>query len=214
MSFSILDMILEAEGDDNQDTEGGTPANPDAQADAPANNDNNNDGDNNDNGDDDNFDINADLDDDNDNNEDGGDDNQPADDGNDDIGGNTGGGAEDSDDEPVKSNTDIFASLTAEEQQIKIMELKNQYSQLYNSCDDISRKINDLPLEEDSIAFVSKISATVSDLKKYISDYLTYTFSQKSFIENDIMFNRFLSIIQSVSIALGKFQKRIDKDDK
>lgn len=209
MSFSILDMILEAEGDDNQDTDGNTPANPDAQADAPANNDDNNDGDNNDNGDDDNFDINADLDDDNDNNEDGGDDNAPADD---DTGGSTGGGAEDSDDEPVKSNTDIFASLTAEEQQIKIMELKNQYSQLYNSCDDISRKINDLPLEEDSIVFISKISATVSDLKKYISDYLTYTFNQKSFIENDIMFNRFLSIIQSISTALGKFQKRVDKD--
>ena len=59
------------------------------------------------------------------------------------------GGGEDSEDgeEPVEANTDIFDSLSADEQKIKIMELQRLYGEMYNSCDDISKRLNDLDTE-------------------------------------------------------------------
>lgn len=121
-------------------------------------------------------------------------------------------------DEPVQSNTDIFSSLSQEEQVIKIKELKSMYKDLYCSCDDLLTKINDIEQEEDNIDTISRVSMVMYTLKQYISDYLTNLFSTKSYIENDIAFNRFLTILNSVSAVIEDIAKqkeeKIGKTDK
>ena len=123
-----------------------------------------------------------------------------------------------SDDEPVQANTDIFNSLSQEEQAIKIKELKSMYRDLYCSCDDLLVKIDDIEQEEDNIETISRVSMVMYTLKQYIADYLTNLFSIKSYIENDIAFNRFLSILNSVSIVIEDISKqkeqKIGKTDK
>lgn len=208
MRLSIFDILREAEGDQQQDQAGNAPADPNTPAETPAEGNN----DNNTGEDEDNFDIDANLDDDQGGDEGGGDEDAPADDtGGDDLGGGDmggGGGTEETDEEPNENNTDIFASLTAEEQKIKIMELKNQYNNLFTSCDDILEKLNNITVDDGS-DFINRLSDSLFNLKNYIADYLIYTFAQKSYIENDIMFNRFLAIINSISNTLEKFEKRI-----
>jgi len=208
MALSIFDILREAEGDEQQDAGGNAPADPNAPTETPAEG-----GDDQAGGEDeDNFDIDANLDDPDEGTE-GGDEDAPADDGGDDFGDTGGGGgAEEPEDEPNENNTDIFSSLTAEEQQMKIMELKNQFNALYSSCDDLLEKLNSISVDEDSDNFISRMSSSLFDLRTYIADYLIYTFAQKSFVENDIMFNRFLAIVNSMSIALEKFQKRINSE--
>jgi len=208
MALSIFDILREAEGDEQQDAGGNAPADPNAPAETPAEG-----GDDQAGGEDeDNFDIDANLDEPDEGTE-GGDEDVPTDDGGDDFGDTGGGGgAEETDEEPNEDNTDIFSSLTAEEQQMKIMELKNQFNALYSSCDDLLEKLNSISVDEDSDNFISRMSSSLFDLRTYIADYLIYTFSQKSFVENDIMFNRFLAIVNSMSIALEKFQKRIEAE--
>ena len=44
-------------------------------------------------------------------------------------------------------------------------------------------------------------------------DYLTVHFPAKSFLENDIMYNRFLSIVFSISNVLEEMGKIMHKDD-
>lgn len=208
MALSIFDILREAEGDEQQDAGGNAPADPNTPAEAPVEGGEDQAGGE----DEDNFDIDANLDD-PDEGAEGGDEDAPAADGGDDFddaGG--GGGAEEPEDEPNEDNTDIFASLTAEEQQMKIMELKNQFNALYSSCDDLLEKLNSISVDEDSDDFINRMSTSLFDLRTYIADYLIYTFAQKSFVENDIMFNRFLAIINSMSIALEKFQKRVEAE--
>jgi hypothetical protein len=208
MALSIFDILREAEGDEQQDAGGNAPADPNAPAEAPAEGGEDQAGGE----DEDNFDIDANLDDPDEGGE-GGDEDAPAADGGDDFGDTGGGGgAEEPEDEPNEDNTDIFASLTAEEQQMKIMELKNQFNSLYVSCDDLLEKLNAISVDEDSNDFINRMSTSLFDLRTYIADYLIYSFSQKSFVENDIMFNRFLAIINSMSIALGKFQNRVEAE--
>lgn len=107
-----------------------------------------------------------------------------------------------SEDEPIEANTDIFSSLTAEEQQIKIKELKKLFAEMYSSTDDLLNKINSIDSNEYNIEIMSRISMVMYSLKQYISDYMINTFATKSYIENDIAFNRFLSILNSVSSVI------------
>lgn len=116
-------------------------------------------------------------------------------------------------DEEVEANTDIFSSLTAEEQQIKIKELKNLYSNLYSSCDDILERINKLDINEDNLDTISRISTSLYDMKVYISDYLTLVFPNKSYIENDVTFVRFLTIVKSITEILDDIAKKYAKEN-
>lgn len=127
--------------------------------------------------------------------------------------GSNGGGSSDGDDEVNDDNTDIFSSLTAEEQQIKIKELKSLYQNLYSSCDEILDRINNLDTDEENLHIVTRISNSMYDLKRYIADYITHVFPNKSFIENDIAFNRFLLIIKSITDILDKYQIKMSKED-
>ena len=132
------------------------------------------------------------------------------------VNGGTGANGEVEEDEEVEANTDIFSSLTAEEQQVKIKELKNLYSNLYSSCDDILERINKLDINEDNLDTISRISTSLYDMKVYISDYLTLVFPTKSYIENDVTFVRFLTIVKSITEILDgiadKYAKENDKN--
>lgn len=122
-----------------------------------------------------------------------------------------GGEASEDGEEPVEANTDIFDSLSADEQKIKIMELQRLYGEMYNSCDDISKRLNDLDTDESNIDIISRVSDSMNILKKYIQDYLIGSFAKKSYVENDIMYNRFLSIISSLAAVLDQLSRREKK---
>lgn len=212
-AFSIFDILREqgvlkeAEGDENT-------------SDGASTTDNNNEADNGEDnetgeedmaGGDDDFDIDASLDD----GEDGGEnsDSSPSDSDDGGSGSDSADGGNNSDEEVNDDNTDIFSSLSAEEQQIKIKELKGLYQQMYTSCDELLDRINNLDYTEDSLPIMTRITYALYDLKKYISEYIISIFPRKSFIENDIAFNRFLMILNSVKDILSRYQKKSERDD-
>ena len=212
-AFSIFDILREqgvlkeAEGDENTSDEASTT-------------DNNNEADNGEDnetgeediaGGDDDFDIDASLDD----GDDGGEnsDSSPSDSDDGGSGSDSAGGDNNSDEEVNDDNTDIFSSLSAEEQQIKIKELKGLYQQMYTSCDELLDRINNLEFTEDSLPVMNRITYALYDLKKYISEYIISVFPRKSYIENDIAFNRFLMILNSVKDILSRYQKKSERDD-
>lgn len=212
-AFSIFDILREqgvlkeAEGDENT-------------SDGASTTDNNNEADNgedNETGEEDmasgndDFDIDASLDDGEDSGENTESSPSDSDDGS--SGSDSAGGDNNSDEEVNDDNTDIFSSLSAEEQQIKIKELKGLYQQMYTSCDELLDRINNLDYTEDSLPIMTRITYALYDLKKYISEYIISIFPRKSFIENDIAFNRFLMILNSVKDILSRYQKKSERDD-
>ena len=211
-AFSIFDILREqgvlkeAEGDEN--TSDGASATNNNEAD---NGEDNETGEEDMAGGDDDFDIDASLDD----GEDGGENSEssPSDSDDGSSGSDSAGGDNNSDEEVNDDNTDIFSSLSAEEQQIKIKELKGLYQQMYTSCDELLDRINNLDYTEDSLPIMTRITYALYDLKKYISEYIISIFPRKSYIENDIAFNRFLMILNSVKDILSRYQKKSERDD-
>ena len=211
-AFSIFDILREqgvlkeAEGDENTSDEASAT-------------DNNNEADNGEDnktgeedmaGGNDDFDIDASLDD----GEDSGENPESSPSDSDDGGSGSDSASSDNSDEEVNDdNTDIFSSLSAEEQQIKIKELKGLYQQMYTSCDELLDRINNLEFTEDSLPIMTRITYALYDLKKYISEYIISIFPRKSYIDNDIAFNRFLMILNSVKDILSRYQKKSERDD-
>lgn len=204
--FSIYDILQEADGDENQTNNAPAAADNNANADQnqQTNDNNNQQGDTNPAGDANNDDFNMDMslegDDDNTEGDDAGGDTGDMDTGSTDIGTGT-------EEEPVEANTDMFEALSAEEQRLKITELKNQYTQLYNSCDDLIEKISNIENTEETVAPASKLINTLTDLKKYITDYFYNQFDSVSYYENDVKLNYLLSIFYSVRDVLEAIYK-------
>ena len=212
-AFSIFDILREqgvlkeAEGDENT-SDGASTTDNNSEAD---NGEDNETSEEDIAGGDDDFDIDASLDD----GDDGGEnpDSSPSDSDYSGSGSDSAGGDNNSDEEVNDDNTDIFSSLSAEEQQIKIKELKGLYQQMYTSCDELLDRINNLEFTEDSLPVMTRITYALYDLKKYISEYIISVYPRKSYIENDIAFNRFLMILNSVKDILCRYQKKSERDD-
>lgn len=139
-----------------------------------------------------------------------------------DTGGSTGGGStvtpeeeEPVDNEDTRRDKELFDSLSPQEQKEKNIELKKLYFQLYSNCDYVIDKLNnisDADMEEYGVQ-IRKVLSVLFDLKQMISDYATKLYASKSYIENDIMFNRYLSILNTVKNITSDIRKSYKSDE-
>lgn len=202
--------LLEADGDDNS-TDNNTDTNADNTNDdagdtSTDNGDSNNDDQSNDSDDD--FDIDTSLDD--DTSDEGSDDStgDDTDTGDTDSSGSTDTGT----DEPVPQNKEIFDTLSAEEQAIKIKELKKQYQSLYNAIDENITRLNDIEVNDEYLIQVSRISGFLYDLKNSMYEYYLNSFDNKSFYDNDVMYNRFLAMVHYIAGIIEVIAKSEEKE--
>ena len=214
---SIFDIINEADDDENASTDAGGDTGADT-GDAGETSDNNDSVDSGDDssGDED-LDVDADLDADTgdsgggDDMDAGGDDSSTDDTGGSDDTGFDSGGDDDSGGEPVKANTDIFSSLSAEEQKLKIGELKKSYASLYASIDDISERINNLDDDKIDIEVINRIISAVYKFKTIIGEYINSIYNSKSYIENKVQYMKFIVIINTIASVVEKVSKYKEK---
>jgi hypothetical protein len=162
-------------------------------------------------GSDEDFDVDTSIDDDA-GGDDGGTDDSDLDSG--DSGGDIGGGEE----EVNPKNTDIFSTLSAEEQSLKIAELKKLYNNLYIYISDMLGKVNDINPDEDNIEAIYRVTSALYELKENIGHYIKNIFSLKSYIENDIAYNRYLVIIRSITNVMNmiadEMEEKVQKEKK
>ena len=116
----------------------------------------------------------------------------------DDSGSTDAGSSSNTEGEVKKGNTDLFASLSAEEQSIKIMELKRLYNELYISTDDFIDKLNSMYMENIDPRIIVRITSQMEELRRMIQDYIIDSFNIKTYYENDVQYSIFLSMFITV----------------
>lgn len=133
-------------------------------------------------------------------------------------GGDTGGGGgasvtpeeeEPVDNEDTRRDKELYDSLSPQEQKERNIKQKKLFFELYSNCDYVIDKLNnisDADLEEYGVQ-VRKTLSMLFDLKQMVSDYATKLYDSKSYIENDIMFNRYLSILNTVKNITSDIRK-------
>lgn len=141
--------------------------------------------------------------------------------GDDDMGGGDTGGGGDSgssvtpeeeepvDNEDTRRDKELYDSLSPQEQKERNIKQKKLFFDLYSNCDYVIDKLNnisDADLEEYGVQ-IRKTLSMLFDLKQMVSDYATKLYDSKSYIENDIMFNRYLSILNTVKNITSDIRK-------
>ena len=140
-----------------------------------------------------------------------------------DTGGGGGGGSsvtpeeeEPVDNEDTRRDKELYDSLSPQEQKERNIKQKKLFFDLYSNCDYVIDKLNnisDADLEEYGVQ-IRKTLSMLFDLKQMVSDYATKLYDSKSYIENDIMFNRYLSILNTVKNITSDIRKsyKIEED--
>lgn len=137
--------------------------------------------------------------------------------GDDDMGSDSGGGYSSSEpvdnpEEAKKGNTDLFASLTAEEQSIKIMELKKLYNELYTSVDDLLDKLDDVALEDINPHIIIRITSQMTELRRILQDYIINSFPIKTYYENDVNYSIFLNMFATLRGVFDEIYKERERN--
>lgn len=110
-------------------------------------------------------------------------------------------------------DAELFDTLSPDEQHAKIKALKDLYIELYTTCENLMDKFNSVSLEyDDANSQFKRIVNTLYGLKKMVSDYLLNSFDSRSYLENDIMFNRYLAVLNSIKNVSTEL-KKVYKDD-
>lgn len=99
----------------------------------------------------------------------------------------------------------LFDQLTPEQQAIKVKELKNNYAELYTRCANILKAVTDSnPGDENMVRVFDYVQKTMTDLQTHIYYYITNTFDTKTYMENDMQFKQFLTILNTIKNILGE----------
>lgn len=99
----------------------------------------------------------------------------------------------------------LFDQLTPEQQAIKVKELKNNYAELYTRCANILKTVTDSnPGDENMVRVFDYVQKTMTDLQTHIYYYITNTFDTKTYMENDMQFKQFLTILNTIKNILDE----------
>ena len=102
---------------------------------------------------------------------------------------------------------EIFDNLAQDQKISKINELKDLYTTLYNRCDSIGNRVLDIPKDEETTKLYDFVSNNLNQLKKYIYDYLTNSFDNRTYIENLTMFQKYLAVMDSINGILEEIKQ-------
>lgn len=117
-----------------------------------------------------------------------------------------------SNDDPVKDlQRDIFSNLTDSQMAIKDKELRMRFYNMYESIDSFIERINEIPKASNIIKSVEFVSLKLDELSTMINDYITYTYDTLTYVENEINYNKFFTILSGISIIIkdiGEINKK------
>ena len=78
---------------------------------------------------------------------------------------------------------------------------------------ELLNRLNTFDTDESNMVIISRVSNTLYDLKGYVSDYILYDIPIKSYYDNEVMYNRFLAVINSIASVIDKYDKKLEKDE-
>ena len=140
-------------------------------------------------------------------------DDEGEDTGNDDQGGQPAPDA--SEEEPVddikKKEEELFASLSAEQLDIKHKELKTQYLNMFDNVNTLIDKIGNIAVNEENAGAIEYVSTVLTSLHDTITDYMNSVYKTKSYTENSVNYNRFLAVLSGINKILEEIAKNEDK---
>ena len=124
-----------------------------------------------------------------------------------------GGGEQVTADDARGMEQELFKDLTPDQIDMKHQELKSNFTKLYDSTNSIIERINDIPSNENYLSSITFVSEKLSELRTMVADYMNNVYSTKSYMENAINYNRFLSVLKSINDILDEISRELTSEE-
>lgn len=105
-------------------------------------------------------------------------------------------------DELKQDEQEIFKDLSQEQLEIKTNELKREYKDLYSAVNDILDKLNDISKTSFDATMIEFITRKLLELKDIIKDSVTDTFDTRTYIENQVEFQKMISLFNNLTVMV------------
>lgn len=93
---------------------------------------------------------------------------------------------------------------------IRERDLKDNYIKIYNSINNILDKMNSIPKTSINISIIEFSKKKLYELKLICYDYLLYTYSDKTYIENQKNYIIYVGIIANINSLLLQIQPKME----
>lgn len=107
----------------------------------------------------------------------------------------------------------IFDQLSKEQKALKTKELKSLYDIVYNKCTDIINTISGAERSPEQAKIYDYVMNSLTDLQKYIKDYLMQIFDSKTYIENMVQLQKYLTVLDTVSNIFEEVKKSSEQQN-
>lgn len=107
----------------------------------------------------------------------------------------------------------IFDQLSKEQKTLKTKELKSLYDIVYNKCTDIINTISGAERSPEQAKIYDYVMNSLTDLQKYIKDYLMQIFDSKTYIENMVQLQKYLTVLDTVSNIFEEVKKSSEQQN-
>ena len=107
----------------------------------------------------------------------------------------------------------MYNDLSDEEKRERNMQLKYQFKDIFITADTIIEKLKSVSITEENSEVLKHIISSLTDLKSYATFYLTNRYDNRSYIDNDSMFHKYLAILNGIKNVLKDVRSESCKDE-
>src|SRR5699024_6171076 len=102
---------------------------------------------------------------------------------------------------------EIFDQLSEEEKEMKKNELKKLYILLIEKSESIFALAQEITKTDDTVKLIDYILNTLMDLKTYLGDYVSDIYDNRTYLQNNVNFQKFLTIFDSIHAIFQEIVK-------
>lgn len=110
------------------------------------------------------------------------------------------------DDELKTKEKELFSNLSEPQMEIKIGELKSNYTNLYNTIEDIIEKVKRIPCTVQNTKVLDFIINKLSETLVEVNTYAYTTFDTKTYIQNLKQYNYYILILKNIEKLFKEIQ--------
>lgn len=108
----------------------------------------------------------------------------------------------------------IFDQLSTEQKALKTKELKSLFNSVYDKCSEIINTISSADRNPEQAKIYDYVMNSLTDLQKYIKDYLFQIYDSKTYIENMVQLQKYLTVLDTVSNIFEEVKNSSDQENK
>lgn len=103
------------------------------------------------------------------------------------------------DDEKRAAEEAIYDSLTDDQKRIRVLQLKIDYKDLYETIINTMDGINGIPKNADNLETIKRLTMFLTKAKNILIDYVENNFDNNSYLENYTMYIKYLAIFRTTA---------------